>query len=247
MQAGRGEAILFVAITPHIAADLKRLVAQAMAILQQQQPLASQGGNRDARLCCQPVAFRQRHQELIARHGLDIGAAALAGQRQQQNVQLVGVQPFDQSRCRVLLQLQPQLRKPLAQRGHQPRQQERPDRRYYAQAQRPAHGRAGGGGHFGNRLQRCERRCGQRDQFQSERGENHVFAGAAVKDCGIQLTFQGQDAGRKRGLSHRAGQRGAAEMPALGQSGQVAKLLRTGQRGHRVPRSKRVNLFIGTD
>ena len=230
MQAGRGEAILFVAITPHIAADLKRLVAQAMAILQQQQPLASRGGDRDARLRRQPVAFRQRHEELIARHGLDIGPPQSQGSASSRTSNWLASSRSTSRAVVSSCRYSRSLRKPLAQRRHQPRQQERPDRRDHAQAQRPAHRRARGGGRFGDRLQRCERRCGQRDQFESERGENHVLAGGAVKDCGIQLTFQGQDAGRKRGLRHRAGLRGAAEMPALGQSGQIAKLLRTGQR-----------------
>ena len=88
-----------------------------MPVLQQQQPLRRQGGDRDLLLAGQPMVGRQGDHELIARHRQRVGAAAVAGQRQQQQVQPVGVQPIDQVGRRVLPQIQPQAREAARSAG----------------------------------------------------------------------------------------------------------------------------------
>ena len=62
------KAVLAVAVAGQQAADRERLVAQAVAVLQQQQPLAGERRDRDALLRRQAVPVRQRHQEFVARH-----------------------------------------------------------------------------------------------------------------------------------------------------------------------------------
>ena len=75
-------------------------------------------------------------------------------------------------------------------------------------------------GRFRHRLQRRQCGAGTFHQFQPQRREHHVLAGAAIQDRGVELPFQRQDPGRERGLGHRAGQRGAAEMAAFGERGE---------------------------
>ena len=54
---------------------------------------------------------------------------------------------------------------------------------------------------------------------------------------GIKLALEGVDAGREGGVGHRAGGGGAAEMAVVGEREQVAELLGTRQRHHRMVRS----------
>ena len=115
IQAGRGEAILIAPVPGEQTAYGQRLIAQAVPVLQQQQPLRRQGGDRDLFLIGQPVIRRQRDQERIPRNGHRIRAAAIAGRGQQQQIEAVGGQPIDQVRRRVLPQIQPQARKGAAQ------------------------------------------------------------------------------------------------------------------------------------
>jgi hypothetical protein len=56
-----------------------------------------------------------------------------------------------------------------------------------------------------------------------------VFAGAAIDDARVELSFERQDASRKDRLSYRAGKRRAPEGAAFGKRDEVTQLLRAGQ------------------
>ncbi len=131
-------------------------------------------------------------------------------------------------RSGILAQIQPKLRKGVAQHRHQPWQQERPDGWDHAKPKRPTHRRTRRFRCLHDRLQRGQRGARTRDQIAAERREHHVLAGAPVKDRGVELPLQRQDAGGKRGLGYRTGQCRTAEMPAFCQCGQIAELLWAG-------------------
>ncbi len=197
-----------------------------MAVFQQQHALRAQDSQRHPLVCGQGVPRGQGQQEFVSRHRGHRGAGAGAGQRQQDGVQAVGLQPFDQLRGGVLAQEQAQLGERGPQAGHQGGQDEGADGRDKAEAERTAHRLARREGGLRHRFQRRDGRAGALNQFAAELGEHHVLAGIAIEDLRVQLAFQRQDAGGKGGLRHRASQRGTAEMLAFGEGHEIAELLR---------------------
>ena len=102
MQAGGGEAVLVVPLAGEQATDGERLVAQTVAVLQQQETLGIQGGDRDLLLPREAMAGWQRDQEGVAGEWHDVGGAAVAGQCEQQHIQAVGGEAGDEVGGRVL-------------------------------------------------------------------------------------------------------------------------------------------------
>jgi hypothetical protein len=139
--------------------------------------------------------LQQCHDEFIPHNWRSIGVAAVARQCQHQHVEPARGKVLDQTCGGVLAQVQPKSRKVATQHRHQVWQQERPDRRDHAKAKRTAHRRPRGVGGFGHCLQRRQCGAGALHQFQPQRREHHVLAGAAVQDRGIELPLQRQDPG----------------------------------------------------
>ena len=87
VQAGGGEPILAFAVAGQQAAHGERLIAPAVAILQQKQPFSGERGGQDRVLRRQPVPPRQGHEKRIPRNWRSIGVAAVTRQCQQQHVE----------------------------------------------------------------------------------------------------------------------------------------------------------------
>ena len=225
MQAGGGEAVLVPALPRQQAADRQRLIAQAMPVLEQQQALAGQSADRHGFCLRQAVVGGESHHEIVPRHLQRIRPAAIAGQRQQEQVQPVGGEAVDQPSGRVLPQIKPQPGEGGAQCRHQAGQQERADGGDDAEAERTGQGLARGVGGLADGLQRRERGAGAVHQLQAEGGEHHVPPGGPIQNRCIELPLQRQQSGGQRGLRDGANDGRSPEMAGLGQRDEIAKLL----------------------
>jgi len=65
----------------------------------------------------------------------------------------------------------------------------------------------------------------------------------SVEDLGVELAFQCQNAGGKRGLGNGASQGCPPEMARFGECYEVTKLLRTGEDRHRTEMLNRAGAF----
>jgi hypothetical protein len=72
------------------------------------------------------------------------------------------------------------------------------------------------------------------DEFCPKRREDRLLGTAPFQNGRIQLAFKRDHAGGKGGLRDTTGRGSAAEMLIFGQRHKVAKLLRGGQRDHRI-------------
>lgn len=232
VQAGGGEAFLFAGP----AAEGERLVAQAVAVVEQEHAFGGQGGGGDSGPGREAVAAGEGDDEFVAqdRHGL--GVAAVAGECDHQQVEAVAGEAVDEGAGQVLAHEQAQIGEGVAQHRHEPGQQEGADGGDDAEAEGAAERGAGGGGGFGDGFEGGQRAAGAGDDLVAEGGEDDVLAGATVEDGGVHLAFEGEDAGGEGGLGDGAGLGGTAEMAEFGEGQQVAELLRAGQRGHRSAR-----------
>ena len=118
----------------------------------------------------------------------------------------------------ILAQVEPQLRKGVAQHRHQAWQQEWPNGWDHAEPKRAAHRCTRRFRCLHDRLQRGQRSARTCNQIAAKRREHHVLAGIAIEDRRVELPLQRQDAGRQGRLSYRTGQRRTAEMAAFGQT-----------------------------
>ena len=109
------------------AADGQDLVAQAVAVFQQEEVLGGQSGHRDGVAQGQRVAFGDGGQEFVAPDGQGFGAGAGAGFGQEQDVELAGGELVQKALGLVFAEKKLQGRVVGAQLRHQPGQQEGAD------------------------------------------------------------------------------------------------------------------------
>lgn len=121
-QGGGGEDVL---ATRRVDLDCGQgLVAQTVAVFEQDQVLSLQGPFGDRPGPRQGVTGRRRRQDLIVADAGVIDARRVIGQGDDGGVQLPGLQPGDQARGQVLADEKPQGRVLLAQAGQGAGQQE---------------------------------------------------------------------------------------------------------------------------
>ncbi len=125
LEAGR--AVVLLLLHPDATADLERLVAQAVTVLEQQQGLALQVFHADPLVVREPVAGGHRQREWLFVERLGLESVERHGQREDAHVDLAGTQLLEQRRRLVLVQHQLEPGQFALQAAHDVRQQVRPD------------------------------------------------------------------------------------------------------------------------
>ena len=117
------------------AAYLERLVAQAMAFLEQQQRRVLEIRHAHPLVRGERMTLGHGEQELLAVELARLEPLELHGKREDADVELPGVQPLEHRRSLVLVQVQLQARQGLADQRRHPRQKVRADGRQQRDAQ----------------------------------------------------------------------------------------------------------------
>src|SRR6202790_4952685 len=199
------------------------LVAQAMTVLEQDQPALIDvfGGYPRVHLARIVRGHCQQKQVLEQPNRIDVGLGHR--QRQHRDVQRTALDILDQLPGLGFPQLQPQFREPALQQRKNPRQQVRRQRRNCTERQ-PARQQPGA-------------MAGKIDQI--ARGREHLFAAAGdfAPDIGqhhlarppldhrdAECLLEVANLHRQRGLGHGAGLGGAAEMAVFGERREITKL-----------------------
>jgi hypothetical protein len=210
-------------IAPAVGAIGQRLVAQAMALLQQDQPLRVDIVGTHAECFWPRIVGRHREQKLIIEQpdGLDLDLRHR--QRQHHDVERSPQQLFDQDLGLRFPQLQAQLRVALLQRRQNPRQhigrergddpERQPSVEHAAAVTRQVDEIAGRREDALAALGHLEADLGQRDLPRAPLHQLHAEEPLQVAD----LHGQG-------GLRDRAGLGRPAEMGVLGQGSEISQL-----------------------
>ena len=103
----------------------QRVLAHAMAVLEQQQVLRRHVARMDRVERRQAVVARTDHEERIDGDVLALGVFERHGKRQDRGVELAGVETAEQRRRLLLAQIELQIRRRLAQPRQHARQKER--------------------------------------------------------------------------------------------------------------------------
>src|SRR5262249_26784972 len=96
-------------------ADCKRVVAQAVTVLQQQQVLAPQTLGFNAGLLGKLVLARQSHYEGILKQNDGLHRATIIGEREQHHVELPPMQRIDEALGQIFYEVEPEAAIGLAQ------------------------------------------------------------------------------------------------------------------------------------
>ena len=96
-------------------ADCKRVIAQAVTVLQQQQVLAPQALGFNARLLGKQVLARQSHYEGILKQDDGLYHATIIGEREQHYVKLSPMQRIDEALGQIFHEVESEAAIGLAQ------------------------------------------------------------------------------------------------------------------------------------
>ena len=205
-----------------VAADRQRLVAQAVPLVEQQQALVRQLAFRHDRPVAELVPGRTGEAErlLEQRHGAM--HAGLLGQRDQQDVQRVGLERVDQVVGQVLPQDQPKLRKALVQFVEQQRQNVGAERRDDAETQHAGERAVAMAHQFRDLVGFLEDAAGVGDDARADRRQGHR-AGGALDQRHAKGFLELPQLAAERRLGDAAALRGAAEVPEVGDRDQIAQ------------------------
>ena len=188
-----GEAFLF---CPE-AAEGEGLVSEAVTVFEEEHAFVGEGAGGDAGPRGEAMAFGEGDHELVAGDGEGFGAAAVAGEGDEEEVEAVRCEAIDEGAGGVFADEKAESREGGSQSGHEAGEEEGADGGDDAEAQRSGEGGAGSGCGFGDGLEGGHCLAGAGDDFLAEGGEDDVLAGGAVENGGVELAFEGEDAGRQ--------------------------------------------------
>ncbi len=207
------------------------LVAQTVAVFEQDQVLSLQSPFGDRPGPRQGVTGRRRRQDLIVADAGVIDARRVIGQGDDGGVQLTRLQPGDQARRQILAQEQPQagIEVPYARQGLG--QQERGHRGNDAQAEPARQGLARVLGGLDQILGAGQNVLGPPHRLGADGRQDHRPA-RPFDHGGAQHPFQLLHPGRQGGLADVSGLGRSAEGAVLGQKFQILELTQGRQNGH---------------
>ena len=199
------------------------MVAQAVAVFEQDQGLALQIGRRDSGMAAQVMARRKRGEQFVVGHMDPLKAGHVVGQGDQHDIQHTGLQIGDQPLGHLLAQEQPQPGKADAQDRQGRGQQERRDRGDHPQSQPAFQGLAGAAAGLNQILRLGQNRPRPGDRLGPGGGEDDPGA-VAVDHRRPEDLLQLLNPGRQGRLGDVGGLGGAAERAVLGEKLEVLKL-----------------------
>ena len=220
-QAGGAEAGFFVRAGQ--PAHVERLVAQAMAVFQQQQGFVRELRHRQRFLPGQRMLVRRGEQERLLEQRLRVQLVVVQGQREQRGIQLALAQALQEHVALFLDQQQFKLREALAQLRHHVRQQVRAQGGEHAQPQRSGfriHAAPRGFLHFVDLGHDPSRAL----HHVLPGGGQHHLARRAFHQRDAQFVLQLPDLGGQRRLADEAGIRRLAEVAQVGQRNEVLQV-----------------------
>ena len=221
LEAGGAETGLLA--DPGHPAHLQRLVAQAVAVLEQQQALLGQVVEVQRPGLHQRMPLRHRQHERLLEQRLDVQLLVVQRQGEDRAVQPALAQQAQQGLGLLLHQQQLQAREALAHAGHHVRQQVGPERGEQAQAHAAGLRVAGAPRQFAQLLDVGHDPARALGHLQAHRGEHHA-PGRALHQRHAQLVLELADLGAQRGLADEAGRRGLAEVAVVGEGDEVAQV-----------------------
>ena len=175
------------------------------------------------------VARRHGQQERIVEQRKRFDIAFVHRQREQHRVERAARKLLHQRARLRLAQFDAQLGKSLLQRREDLRQHVGRERRDHAEAQASREQAPAVARKLGEVARGRQHALGAPCDFDAGLGQDH-FAGPPLDQIGAEVLLEVADLHRERGLGHRAGLGGLAEVPVLGQGRQISQLF---QRDHR--------------
>ena len=204
-------------------AERQRLIAQAVAVFQQDQPALIDivGGN--ARGLRARIVRRHRQQEQIVEQGerFDVGLADR--QRQHRGIERAALDLLDQLPGLRLAQFEPQVREAALQQRQNPRQHIGRERRNHAERQPPGQQAAAMAREIDEIARGREHVLAAAGDLAADFGQHHL-ARPPLDHGDAERALEIADLHRQRRLGDGAGLGGPAEMAVLGQRGEIAKL-----------------------
>ena len=162
----------------------------------------------------------------------DLDLALVERQREQHHVERAADELLDQDAGLRLAQLDAQIGKALLQRRQDLRQHIGRERRDHAEPQPSGEQPPAVARELGQVARGSEHALGAPRHLRAGLGQHHL-AGPPLDQFDAEVLLQLADLHRKRRLGHRAGLRGLAEMPVLGQRGQISQLFQ-GDHGDKI-------------
>ena len=208
-------------------AGRKRMVLQAMAVLEQEQPILVDGVGGHVGPA-RRLAAGEGDKKRIVEQGEAVHPPAAVRKGEQHAIELAAMERVAGGLAGLLAQEQPELGPLPPEARQQPRQQERRDRRDHAEPQLAGERLAGGADDVGKLLRLAQDPLRLGGDLDAERGEADHPPGA-LDQGHADLRFELLDPRRQRRLGDEAGVGGAAEMAVILQRHQILELLQGGE------------------
>ena len=182
----------------------------------------SRASTRDLLVCASLAGSASRNGS--SNSAADFDLALVERQRQQHRVERAADELVGQDAGLRLAHLHPQIRKALLQDGEDFRQHIGRKRRDHAEPQPPGEQASAVARELGQVARGSEHALGAPRHLRAGVGQDHL-ARAPLDQFDAEVLLELADLHRQRRLRHRTGLRGLAEVPVLGERGQISQLL----------------------